>query len=46
MKKIMESAPDKYSTFVHRQAEHVEIAGALGLGVWDRGKIDLRKVQA
>jgi len=44
MKKIMESAPDKYSTFVHRQAEHVEIAGALGLGVWDRKKIDLRKV--
>jgi hypothetical protein len=22
----------------------VEIAGALGLGVWDRTKIDLRKV--
>jgi hypothetical protein len=43
MKKIMESAPDKYSTFVHRQAEHVEIAGALGLGVWDRSKIDLRE---
>jgi len=31
--------------FVHRQPEHVEIAGALGLGVWDRKKIDLRKVQ-
>jgi hypothetical protein len=34
----------KVSTFVHRQPEHVEIAGALGLGVWDRNKIDLRKV--
>jgi len=45
MKKLVESLPDKNSTFVHRQPEHVEIAGALGLGVWDREKIDLRKVQ-
>jgi hypothetical protein len=44
MKKLVESLPDKISTFVHRQPEHVEIAGALGLGVWDRNKIDLRKV--
>ena len=44
MKKLVESLPDKNSTFVHRQPEHVEIAGALGLGVWDRSKIDLRKV--
>ena len=44
MKKLVESLPDKNSTFVHRQPEHVEIAGALGLGVWDREKIDLRKV--
>jgi hypothetical protein len=44
MKKLVESLPDKNSTFVHRQPEHVEIAGALGLGVWDRKKIDLRKV--
>src|SRR5208337_1984558 len=44
MKKLVESLPDQYSTFVHRQPEHVEIAGALGLGVWDRAKIDLRKV--
>ena len=43
MKNLVESLPDKNSTFVHRQPEHVEIAGALGLGVWDRGKIDLRK---
>jgi hypothetical protein len=45
MKSIAESLPGKYSTFVRRQPEHVEIAGALGLGVWDRAKIDLRQVQ-
>ena len=45
MKKLVESLPDKMSTFVHRQPEHVEIAGALGLGVWDRNKIDSRKVK-
>ncbi len=44
MKILVESLPDKISTFVHRQPEHIEIAGALGLGVWDRDKIDLRKV--
>ncbi len=43
MKVLVESLPDKNSTFVHRQPEHVEIAGALGLGVWDRSKIDLRE---
>ena len=42
---LFEATPDKFSTFVHRQPEHVEIAGALGLGEWDRSKIDLRKVQ-
>ena len=45
MKKLFESPPDKFSTFVHRQPEHVEIAGALGLGVWDRDKIDLRQLK-
>ncbi len=45
MKKLVEDLPDMFSTFVHRQPEHVEIAGALGLGEWDREKIDLRKVQ-
>jgi uncharacterized protein (DUF362 family) len=43
MKKLVESTPDRFSTFVHRQPEHVEIAGALGLGIWDRAKIDLRQ---
>ena len=35
MKPIAEDAPDKVSTFLRRQPEHVEIAGALGLGEWD-----------
>jgi uncharacterized protein (DUF362 family) len=43
MKRLVESLPDQFSTFVHRQPEHVEIAGALGLGVWKRKKIDLRE---
>lgn len=45
MKKLFESTPDKFSTFVHRQPEHVEIAGALGLGVWERANIDLRQLK-
>ena len=44
MKKLVEDLPDRFSTFVHRQPEHVEIAGALGLGEWNREKIDLRAV--
>ncbi|MGD0696988.1 MAG: DUF362 domain-containing protein [Terriglobia bacterium] len=46
MKKLVEDTPDQFSTFVHRQPEHVEIAGALGLGEWDRAKIDLRQLEA
>jgi Domain of unknown function (DUF362) len=45
MKKLFEATPDKFSTFVHRQPEHVEIAGALGLGEWDSAKIDLRQLR-
>ena len=45
MKKLAEDAPDQVSTFVRRQPEHVEIAGALGLGEWERSKIDLRQVK-
>ncbi len=45
MKKLVEDTPDKVSTFVRRQPEHVEIAGALGLGEWDRAKIDLRQLK-
>jgi len=43
--KLVEDKPDQFSTFVHRQPEHVEIAGALGLGEWDLKKIDLRSLK-
>jgi uncharacterized protein (DUF362 family) len=39
---LVEDYPDKFSTYVHRQTEHIEIAGALGLGEFDRAKIDLK----
>jgi hypothetical protein len=45
MKKLVEDTPDRFSTFVHRQPEHVEIAGALGLGEWDRAKVDVRRLK-
>jgi uncharacterized protein (DUF362 family) len=45
MPKLVEDKPDRFSTFVHRQPEHVEIAGALGLGEWNREKIDLRSLR-
>ncbi|MCS7026779.1 MAG: DUF362 domain-containing protein [Bryobacteraceae bacterium] len=44
-KVLVEDTPDKFSTFVHRQPEHVEIAGALGLGVWPWEKITYRHIQ-
>ena len=46
MKTIAEDRPDKYSTFWNRQPEHVEIAGAMGLGEWNESKIDIRRIQA
>ncbi len=45
MKSIAEDRPDKFSTFLSRQPEHVEIAGALGLGEWEFDKMDLRAVK-
>jgi uncharacterized protein (DUF362 family) len=44
MKPIAEDLPDKFSTFERRQPEHVEIAGALGLGEWNLGKIKVERV--
>jgi uncharacterized protein (DUF362 family) len=44
MASIAESKPDKFSTFLNRQPEHVEIAGAMGLGEWDRNKIQVQKI--
>jgi hypothetical protein len=43
MKPIAEAKPDEVTTILNRQPEHVEIAGALGLGIWDEHRIDLRK---
>ncbi len=40
---IGEAPPDADSTFYRMQPEHVEIAGALGLGEFEDGKIDHRK---
>lgn len=40
--KVAEAAPMQGGGYVNRQPEHIEIAGALGLGVFDRQKIDLR----
>ena len=45
MKPIAEDRPDRVSTFLSRQPEHVEIAGAMGLGEWDEAKIDLRRIK-
>lgn len=45
LKPVAEDRPDKYSTFLSRQPEHIEIAGALGLGEWDEAKIDLRRIR-
>jgi len=44
MKRLVDDKPDQFSHFVHRQPEHIEIAGALGLGEWDEKKIDLRRI--
>jgi hypothetical protein len=43
LKPVAEAKPDRFSVFLNRQPEHIEIAGALGLGVFDERKIDLRK---
>ena len=40
---VAEDRPDKYSTFLSRQPEHIEIAGAMGLGEWNESKIDFRR---
>jgi uncharacterized protein (DUF362 family) len=45
MKILVNDTPDQFSHFVHRQPEHVEIAGAMGLGEFDFAKIDLRKIK-
>lgn len=44
MKPIADALPDPDSQFTRMQPEHVEIAGALGLGVWDDKKINVKKI--
>ncbi|MGA3205776.1 MAG: DUF362 domain-containing protein [Bryobacteraceae bacterium] len=38
------SKPDKVSTYLNCQVEHIEFAGALGLGEFDDAKIDVKRV--
>lgn len=45
MKPLAEARPDQFTRFLNRQTEHIEIAGAMGLGEWDEKKIDLRRIQ-
>jgi uncharacterized protein (DUF362 family) len=40
---IATAKPDQDSTFLNMQVEHIEIAGVLGLGVYDDKKIDVRR---
>jgi uncharacterized protein (DUF362 family) len=43
MRPVAEAEPDPpFSTFLRRQPEHIEIAGALGLGEWDEKRIELK----
>jgi hypothetical protein len=44
MASIALSKPDKWSTYLNCQVEHIEFAGALGLGEFDDAKIDVRRV--
>lgn len=45
MKSIAEAKPDADSHFLNRQPEHVEIAGALGLGEWDESKTEVKRFE-
>jgi hypothetical protein len=45
MATIALSKPDNDSHYLNCQVEHIEIAGALGLGVFDDAKIDVRRVR-
>jgi hypothetical protein len=45
MQTIALSKPDKDSHYLNCQVEHIEIAGTLGLGVFDDAKIDVRRVR-
>ena len=43
MASIALSKPDNASQFLNCQIEHIEIAGSLGLGIFDDNKIQVKK---
>jgi hypothetical protein len=43
MKSVFDAAPDDISVFRHPQPEHIEMAGTMGLGIWDEKKIQVRR---
>jgi len=45
MKPTSEAPPDELDHFNHKQPEHIELAGAAGLGEFDEKKISLRKIR-
>ena len=45
MASIATSKPDEVSEFLNCQVEHIELAGALGLGHFSDDKIDVRRVR-
>jgi Domain of unknown function (DUF362) len=45
MASIALSKPDDVSVFLNCQVEHIEFAGALGLGEFDDAKIDVKRVK-
>lgn len=42
MRPVAEAEPDKHAIFISRQPEHIELAGAMGLGEWNDKKIELK----
>ena len=44
MASIALSKPDKHSTYLNCQVEHIEIAGRLGLGEYDDAKISVKRL--
>jgi hypothetical protein len=44
MPSIALSKPDDASHFLNCQVEHIEIAGSLGLGVFDDSQIQVKRI--
>ena len=45
MKATIDDTPDNFDHFVHKQPEHIELAGQYGLGEFDETKIDMRRIR-